>query len=231
MCDYLLINVNYFIRSPIDPLLYTEHTVLKQKIVALENEVDRDAALRKENEQLRGMLDMQKKSALELIPAFVLWKDPTHWRRVLVIDRGKRKGVSQEMLVISESGALVGKVVECTDDFAYVMLLTDPSFKIIARIKNKPVEGVFRGALSGGGVLSYVTADAGVATDDQLYVSENSVYPSGFLIGSVQKMTTGRDILNVRVIVKTAAPVTTLQHVFVIKQVPDYLVPKDVNIK
>lgn len=222
LTDYLVVNVTYFVRFPQPQFLVTENKVLQEKVSILDNALMQSSSLQKENERLRQMLVLEKKHPLGLIAAFVLWKDPTNWRRIVVVNRGSADGVSKEMLVIDPEGSLVGKIVEVTPRFAYVMLLTDPSFKIIARVKDKPIEGVYRGALSSSGVLSYIDEESGLNVGDQLAISDNSVYPSGFFIGTVQNVGKGRDFFNSRIEIRVAANTVGLKDVFIVKQVPDY---------
>jgi|GEM_PF-3328997 len=225
LCTFGVGNLSYFMRPADDALLRTENRLLKERIVKLQDQLSFYVSLKDENDSLRKMLDIEKKHPLDLMVAFVLWKDPSGWRRIVVVNKGKKDGATKDMLAVDESGFLIGKIIETTDNVAYVMLLSDPSFKIIAKVKDKPVEGVFRGTLSGGGSLSYVAEEGGIAEKDQLAVSESSMYPSGFLIGQVEKITKGRDFFNPKIEVRLAAHLSALKYIFIVKKVPDYLRP------
>lgn len=225
LCTFGVGNLSYFMRPADDAVLRTENRFLKERIIKLQDQVAFYASLKDENDSLRKMLDIEKKHPLDLLVAFVLWKDPSSWRRIVVVNKGKRDGVVKDMLAVNESGFLIGKIIEAAETFSYVMLLSDPSFKIIAKVKDKPIEGVFRGTLSGGGSLSYVAEEIGIAEKDQLAVSESSMYPSGFLIGHVEKITKGKDFFNPKIEVRLAAHLSALKYIFIVKKVPDYLLP------
>lgn len=223
LCSYGLADITFLVRTDTGPLLTAENNVLREQALMLREKLRQCSSLNEENERLRKMLSIEKKYPLTLVAASVLWKDPTDWKRIVVIDKGKRDNLMKDMLVINGDGFLVGKIAEVTNNFSYVMLLTDPSFKIIATVDNKPVEGLYRGNLVGGGTFSYIAEDAPIAEKDRLHISENSMYPSGFLIGSVQRIRKGKDAFSLTIEVGTAADISGSTYVFVVKKAPEYM--------
>lgn len=65
-------------------------------------------------------------------------------QEVFLIDRGEKDGIKEEMPVV-EGDIFLGKILKTFPDFSKVLLITDPSFKMIGKILEKETTGLIKG--------------------------------------------------------------------------------------
>ncbi len=137
------------------------------------------------NERLRKLFDLQQKMAQPLIAAQVVGKDPSPWFQTVVLDKGLTDGVEKGRPVINPEG-VVGIVVEATDHYAKVMLITDPNSAVDAIIQTSRARGIIKGSASGYCGLNYVLRKHDVTVGDAVVSSGmDGVFPKGLSIGQV----------------------------------------------
>ncbi|HJV30797.1 MAG TPA: rod shape-determining protein MreC, partial [Bacillales bacterium] len=116
---------------------YQENKQLKtrvDKLVSLEAEVQR---LKKENKELNDVLGEKKTlSDFKPFPATVIGRNPDRWHEIIMIDKGKKDGIKQNMAVMTAKG-LIGKVKNVNQFSSTVQLLSalDPKNRISAFIQ------------------------------------------------------------------------------------------------
>ena len=221
--SYVFTNVGYFFNVKESTSQELENMLLKKEVITLRERLAVFNSLEEENSRLRRMLAIEQRNPYQLVAAFVLMRDPTDWRRMLLVNKGKIDGIQKGMLVVNDGGNLVGRIEDVYERFSYVILLSDPSFKIIARIKEKDIEGIFKGSLSGKGSLMYVSDDSGIQKDDVLYVSQNSAYPWGFVIGRVCAVSGKKDFFHLQIDVDIFAHLSKIKNVFIVRKPVEYL--------
>ncbi|HLC44464.1 MAG TPA: rod shape-determining protein MreC, partial [Patescibacteria group bacterium] len=112
---------------------------------------------RSENERLRLLLNLKHGQASSLIAAEIVSRDPTGISGSVVIDRGRRDGISSGDAVVDTLGNLVGIVSEVFDRSARFLLITDGLIKIDARIQGSNALGIIAGSHSLGLSLQLVS--------------------------------------------------------------------------
>lgn len=107
--------------------LRAEGVALRKQVVEAEN-------LRRENQQLRRLVEMNRAglSEYEPVTARVIARSPTLWYATVNIDKGRVDGVRVNQPVVSGEG-LVGKVSAVTRGAAQVTLITDHTSGVSAR--------------------------------------------------------------------------------------------------
>ena len=137
--------------------------------------------------------------------ASVIGKSPTRWEAWVMIDKGSADGLRKDLPVVGatptagESLAgkgLVGKIVEVTEHSAKVLLITDSSSSVAAKIQGSRAEGFVEGSVSGSLVMDYVDRD--IAVDPKLIIITSGygpVYPSDIPIGVVSSV--GEEDVNI----------------------------------
>jgi rod shape-determining protein MreC len=124
-----------------------------------------------ENEILRRELAF-KNTATEghILAAEVIGYDTNEFLHYLIVDRGEADGIEVRMPVVTSEG-LVGRIAETTTYASKVMLLTDPSSSVSARIQRSRGTGIVQGAPGGELLMKYIPQENPVAVGDVVLTS------------------------------------------------------------
>ncbi|HXR06764.1 MAG TPA: rod shape-determining protein MreC [Candidatus Acidoferrum sp.] len=112
--------------------LLRERDTLRTSNQLLRLQLQAEANLPRENEELRQMLNFRRqKAAWNLQAARVIARDPETWWRSVWIDVGSRTtpGMRTNLPVLTEEG-LAGKVVNVGETRSQVLLLGDPGLRV-----------------------------------------------------------------------------------------------------
>lgn len=176
--------------------------------------------LEAENSALRDALDYRERSLFELIPARVLARDSSTWWNTIKINKGFEDGIETDMTVLTEQG-LVGKVTTVSKNVSNVVLITDETCKVAARVEGTTEKGIVNGIRvqeSGSGELelNYLTKNADLQEGTKVFTAgvSNGVFPSGIPLGVVKEFKV-RD-LDGQAILEPSVDVSTVEDVFVI---------------
>ncbi len=113
---------------------------------ALREQAVTGAAAARENDQLRGLLNLDKARGLAddgPVAARVIGQDPSVWWSQVTINKGTSDGVLPNQPVVSGEG-LVGVVTTAAPNSAIVTLLTDHRTAVGARVAESGVGGVIQ---------------------------------------------------------------------------------------
>ena len=174
--------------------LISENKALSEKVAELSLKLDQFVHVKRENERLRALLKFKKRIGFDTVSAEIIARDPNDWVGAMVINKGSLDGVDKDAAVCSAEG-LLGKVAESGETTSTVMLLTHPSFKTGAVLKDTRISGVIVGAGKGMARMLYIPIDAEVKKGSTVVTSGFSrVFPKGITIGkvvSVERSKTG----------------------------------------
>ena len=129
--------------------LSQENELLKSKINNLIVQGARNFELEKENQSLRKALEVQDEKNFKLTFANIISKEINN--DIVILDVGKKDGVSNGSPVITEEKVLVGRVEEVYDNFSRVFLISEKSMVFNVRIWreeesfNDDIQGVING--------------------------------------------------------------------------------------
>ena len=113
---------------------------------ALRDQAVTGAAAARENDQLRGLLNLDKARGLDdegPVAARVIGQDQSVWWSQVLINKGTSVGVLPNHPVVSAEG-LVGVVTTATSNSSIVTLLTDHRTAVGARVADSGVGGVIQ---------------------------------------------------------------------------------------
>ena len=207
----------------------------RQEIELLNSRV---AALERENEELREIegeyqlltdLFNRARQAPELqrTTASVIGRDTNPAIRSIVIDKGANDGISVGMPVEGARG-LVGQVYRTSANSSQVVLITDSSSAVPARLGSSRATGILRG----GGLGGVLTIDW-IDLKHQIEVGEvvltsglGGRFPQDLVVGRVIEVDRREAELFQRSIVQPATEFDALEIVFVITD----FVPVDASI-
>lgn len=188
--------------------------------------------LRRENEELRAtqgesqlLFDLfnRARQAPEFtrLTASVIARDPNPAIRSIIIDKGTADGVQVGMPVEGARG-LVGRVYRAATNSSQVVLITDSSSAIPARLGSSRATGILRGGGLGGSMsIDWIDLRYQVNVDEVVLSSGlGGRFPQGIVIGRVIQVVRHEADLFQQAIVQPAVDVDSLELVFVITDFP-----------
>ncbi len=170
-----------------------ENRRLAEEIAYLRGRVRHLESFQRENLALRRQLQFLDASEGRLLPAEVIGREISGWWDALRIARGSQDGLQRNMAVITPDG-LAGKVEAVQAHTAEVMLLSDPSLRISARISRTGAFGIVRGTgapLHGRPLfrMDFIDANTTVVPGDEVVTSGlGTLYTRGLFIGHVERV-------------------------------------------
>ena len=199
-----------------------ENEQLKQRVSALETELNQARHTEAENERLKALLELHEKNEIKAVPARVIARDPSVWFNTITINRGSTSGVEINMPVVT-GGGIVGRVITVSPFASQVMLITD----------EKAGAGAVVGQLGQSGALGSVRgrADLGVGLIEMRYVSglekvevndnvmttgQDGIYPPGLNVGRVVDVRNGTATQAHQILIQPGAQLDHLEEVAVL---------------
>jgi rod shape-determining protein MreC len=199
-----------------------ENEQLKQRVSALEAELNNARRAEAENERLKALLHLNEQTQVKSIPARVIARDPSVWFNTITISVGSTSGVAVNMPVVT-GGGIVGRVISVSPFAAQVMLITD----------EKAGAGAVVGQLGESGALGSVRgrADLGVGLIEMRYVSglekvqvndtvmttgQDGIYPPGLNVGRVVDVKNGTATQAHQILIQPGAQLDHLEEVAVL---------------
>ncbi len=121
----------------------------------------------------------------EFVTANVVAVDESGVLRTITVDRGTRDGITVGMPVVTGQG-LVGRVIKVSANAAQIMLVTEPSSAVSARLQTTRAEGTVRGTHAGTLEMDMIPLDSQVTSGDLVITSGlGGNFPPDIVIGQV----------------------------------------------
>lgn len=203
--------------------LTEENKQLKQQIEQLEAENKRLSYFETENQKLSQLLEIsQKYGDYETTGAQIIAKDPGNWYDIFVIDKGKKDGLSANMVLTTAQG-VVGKIIESGYTYSKVQSLLDSRTSVPAMSLRTNDLGIVKGdyTLMNNGLckMEYIDADAEIILGDEIVTSPLSdIYPPGIVIGKVKEIKTDSNGLTKYAIIEPMVDFKHLDTLLVISE-------------
>ncbi len=196
--------------------IFRENLQLRNQIDALKRRLVSQEEALQENERLKRLLSFKNQSAFSLIAAKVIAKEPSNWESAVIIDKGKKDGVSENMAVITELG-LAGRVFEVANNSSKVILINDPNFGVAALLQRSREEGIVSGSINGSCRMKYLYPNSDVKIGDVVITSGLSQeFPKGILIGSVADTEGDASGLSKNCVISPAVNISRLEEVLLV---------------
>jgi rod shape-determining protein MreC len=152
----------------------------------------------------------------EYVTCDVIGADTSGFVRAIRIDCGRRDGIEMLDPVVTELG-MVGRVVELSATGAEVLLLTDTSSGINARLQSTREDGLVIGQLAGDLVMSFIAVDAGVIEGDLVLTNgRGQTLPADLVLGQVLSVALAESELYQEARIRSLVDFDTLEVVQVI---------------
>jgi len=193
-----------------------ENQELRERVEQLTAE--RNAALERaaELDDLRRQLALPTRPPYRELAANVLSRDASLWFRRLTIDRGTLDGVKKDMPVAT-AGGIVGRIISVGPNFAMVQVITDKHAGVGAMLQASRAMGEIRGLDNNRCELKNVSTTEKVEVGESvLTTGYDRIYPKGLLIGVVESVDADPNAPWHKIVIKPAAPIDRIEHVFVL---------------
>ncbi len=183
-----------------------------------------NSSLEKEIQELKEVVELNK-TLTEYTPvnATILSRNKSYWFNTLTIDKGKKDGIDDNMVVITKNG-LIGKISKTYDNSSEVKLITsdDINFKVSIAIKTNEVDNyaILNGYDKKTGLIKATGIDktTEINKDDIVLTSGlGEMFPAGIYIGTVEKIDNDKYNLSKTVYIKTYQNFNDIHYVTVLK--------------
>lgn len=160
----------------------------EKRIAELELELRQFQETVKENERLKKILEFRDALSGKKIAARVIGRDPSPWRRTLILDKGTRQGIHKDMVVLVPEG-LVGRILESGPSTSRVILLTDVDSRVGAMADESRAQGMVGGTGEATLIMDYLELESKVEVGETVTSSGLSgIFPKGIRIGKVTSL-------------------------------------------
>jgi rod shape-determining protein MreC len=208
-----MVNEYVFLRQ-----LRGENESLREQLASVEQKLIDYQEAYLENQRLRRLLDFKSTIQAETIPAQVVLHDLTGWFQTLMVDKGFREQIAPDMAVVNDEG-VVGRILDVSDRYARILLLTDPGSSIDAIIQRNRVRGIVTGKDANTCVLKYVRGNLDVQVGDLITTSgKDGVFPKGLRLGTVTAVYKDPLDLFQRIEVKPLVRLSALEELLIVKR-------------
>ncbi|MCJ1784307.1 rod shape-determining protein MreC [Mammaliicoccus sciuri] len=200
---------------------------LKEEVKSTDQIKADKARLEKENKALKKELDMKDISQFNPISATVIGRNPDQWMNTIIIDKGKKSGMKENMAVITSEG-LVGRIKKANQFSSQVELISTSvkTSKLSVDIQQDD-DNIF-------GMINRYDEDKDLLVisdiDNKYSIKKGSKVvtnglgdqlPKGILVGKVEKVENDEYGLSKVAYIKTSTNIKELNHVYVAKRDPE----------
>ncbi len=200
--------------------LWSENRRLRRDLAATRLDRETLENLKGENRRLRAFLGFWQRSDLDLIPAQIVRRDAGLLPGVVLIDRGRARGIRERMTVICPEG-LVGIVAVARAANSEVELMTAKDFAVSARIAGRNVHGIVKWDPGAGRLrMQNVPVQVDVVPGDLVLTSSlGGNFVDGVRIGRVKRVAEDEDGLFNKIELEAPTYLWSLREVFVVSEV------------
>lgn len=182
--------------------------------------------LEEEIKQLKKVLELNKTlTEYNTINATVMSRNKSYWYQTLTIDKGKKQGLKENMVVITKDG-LIGKLQKVTNYSSEVKLITANDINNKVSVSIALQDGETDAILSGYNKKDNLIEISGV--DAQVKINKGDIvttsgfggmFPRGIYIGSVETIKNDKYGLSKTLGIKTMQNFNNIHYVTILKEV------------
>lgn len=203
--------------------LRRENQVLSESVQRLEDQLATLEAVKAENKRLARLLKTKNDVDHSTVMAGVSARNSTQYERLITLDRGSETGIPDGAPVLSQGGALAGRVIEVGEGWAEVMLISDPRSLVAGRDNRTKATGNVVGRLSASLAMEEIPRTDKVSINDRIVTLGanlgqrfRSVYPKGIPIGTVVDVIEEPGSIVKIALVQPEADLDHMEHVLVV---------------
>lgn len=206
--------------------LKQENEELKQRMINFRWDQERIWNLQKENEELRGLVDLKKSVSFQGQAASVIAFDPNHEFQSLWVDKGLQEKIKTGFIVIAQEG-LVGRVVKTLDHKSLVLLINDPRSVVDVQSRDSAARGLLVGkrkTLEWDRTYFVTHVEEReknffpLLGDALLTSGKDGLFPPGVLVGKVVELHDSPKSSFKDIEVQSQVDLFNLRHVFILEK-------------
>ena len=172
---------------------------LKYENIELINQLQNFKEIKEENILLKNALKIKDETGWSIVSAKIILMDPSGLTGSFWINKGTKTGLKDGMNVILEDRILVGRLIECFNNYCRGESIFSPGTKISVEdlrsstlaIAEKDIKGNFR--------LKLVPYESDIKIGDILITSsENTNFLKGLLVAKVKKSGSSSDVSSLK---------------------------------
>lgn len=201
--------------------LEVENEALRERIMAMEDDIRSADSLQRENERLRNLLALKEEHEdYALTDAYIVSWDASNWKSTFMLAKGTSSGIDTGMVVITEFGEVVGLVTDAGSNWATVTTLLDSASSLSAMVASTGYSGSVQGSYATGEEgklrMNYLPTDAVLRNNDQVVTTGSTFYPRDLIIGYITDADFDETGVAKYAILTPAADFDDLEQVFII---------------
>ena len=200
---------------------YNENIQLKSQLNEIYNEIIDYDKVKKENEDLRAMLELSEEyeSFTFSPPCTVIARTTNDPFASFTVDKGSSDGIKPQDPVITSEG-IVGVCYDVAESTCKVRTLYSPKTAIgVYSLRTRAsgiIEGEYELAKTGLCRMNYIDKTSDIEVGDIIVTSGSANYPSSQLVGTVEEVGMEDSGLSMYALVRPAVDPATVSDVFVI---------------
>ena len=201
---YQLVTRPFLQRPPAEKQLENAYVLeLQQRVIELENQ----------NQKLRELVDSKEGSKLDTTAlAAVIGRSADHWWQQVTVNKGSKANVKVGDIATAPGG-LVGRIVDVTPHTSRILLLSDPTSQIGAKVSRSRATGYIRGGTESQATMQFFEKAPDVKPGDVLVTSSFSrLFPQDVPIGRVASIDLGTSPAP-EAVVQLSVPISNLEWV------------------
>ena len=203
--------------------LRRENLALRSSVQQLQEQLGTLDAVVEENRRLSRLLEIRDRLEFETVAAGVTNRQASQFERVITIDRGTDAGITRGAPVLSEGGALAGKVTEVGNGWAAVMLISDTRSLVTGLDTRTRATGEVTGRLSAPLAMANIPVTDKISVNDRVVTAGidlgkryRSFVPRNIPIGRVVDVQQEPGSIVQTALVQPAADLDKIEDVLVI---------------
>jgi rod shape-determining protein MreC len=172
--------------------LRLDNAALRDENERLTNENDRLQVVKRENDELTALLQLQSDFEHATVAVRVIGREMLETRRIITLDKGTDDGIALGDVVIVQGGALAGRVSDVGPTFAKVTLISDSSATVVGQLLTTGATGDISGLAGDTLVMRNIDSAVEIGLDEEVFTAGielvggvRSPYPRGLVVGSV----------------------------------------------
>jgi len=194
-------------------VLEEEIFLLKNKIIKQQNVIN----VFKRKLEIVSEFEKSNISNEKPIIANIIGYDASNYRKSIIIDVGRKQGVSVDDVVVF-GNALVGRISAVGRSSCRVLLITDPESNVPSRFIESRTQGIVQGAVDGTCIMKYVPRQTEIyKTDEVISSGIGGIFPKSLYIGSVVEVKQKNANLFKSIKIQPRIDISRIEHVLVIK--------------
>ena len=180
-----------FLRNMND--LHEENQRLREEVQLLQIENSRLLFVEQENATLVELLDIPHRyTEYPMMGANIIARDPGNWLSTVIVNRGSRDGIMNNMVVLAPGG-LAGRISKVGYNYAIVTPLIEDNSNVSAATLRSGDIGIVRGDVNLASMellrMERISSTADISVGDEVITSHiSSIYPPGIRIGHIVSM-------------------------------------------